>query len=207
MATHLSSAASPADASRRASPPCGARLGPPRRGRWSRYGAAVALLPMLFAGTVARAAALDDAERPPAPRADAILVVKSEHRLYLLRDGVAIRSYPVKLGLNPVGPKRHEMDFRTPEGRYVIDGRNRNSRYFRALHVSYPNAEDRREAAAQRVRPGGDIMIHGLPNAPQKDPAYYQSQDWTNGCIALSNDDLLEVWALVPRRVPVEIRP
>jgi murein L,D-transpeptidase YafK len=170
-------------------------------------------LPLLAAAALlcvdvgARASSLDDGDRAGPTRADAILVVKSEHRLYLLHGGAVVRSYPVKLGLNPVGPKRHEMDFRTPEGRYMIDGRNANSRYFRALHVSYPNAEDRREAAALRVRPGGDIMIHGLPNAPQKPLAYYQTQDWTNGCIALSNEDLREVWSLVPARVPVEIRP
>ena len=150
---------------------------------------------------------MEDGYRPSPPRADSILVVKSEHRLYLLHGGAVVRSYSVKLGLNPVGPKRHEMDFRTPEGRYVIDGRNPNSRYFRALHVSYPNADDRREAAAQRLRPGGDIMIHGLPNTPQKPLSYYQTQDWTNGCIALSNEDLLELWALVPERVPVVIQP
>jgi murein L,D-transpeptidase YafK len=176
-------------------------------GRALRALLGAALAVSLGAATTARASSIEDGYRPAAPRANLILVVKSEHRLYLLRDGDVVRSYPVKLGLNPVGPKRHEMDFRTPEGRYMIDGRNRNSRYFRALHVSYPNADDRREAAALRVRPGGDIMIHGLPNAPQKPLSYYQSQDWTNGCISLSNEDMLEVWSLVPSRVPVEIRP
>ena len=172
----------------------------------SRTGLAAGLAVLLLAAGASHASSVEDGDRSP-PRANLVLVVKSEHRLYLLRDGEVLRSYPVKLGLNPVGPKRHEMDFRTPEGRYMIDGRNRNSRYFRALHVSYPNAEDRREAAAMRVRPGGDIMIHGLPNTPQKPLSYYQSQDWTNGCISLSNEDMLEVWSLVPSRVPVEIRP
>ena len=168
---------------------------------------AAALPALLLAGVAARASAIEDGYRPAPPPPDSILVVKSEHRLYLFRAGTVVRSYPVRLGLNPVGPKRHEMDFRTPEGRYVIDGRNRHSRYFRALHVSYPNADDRREAAAMRARPGGDIMIHGLPNAPQKPLSYYQTQDWTNGCIALSNEDLLDLWARVPSRIPVEIRP
>jgi len=177
------------------------------RSRWAATLSVLALLSPLVGGVAARASSIDEIDRLPPPRADSILVVKSEHRLYLLHGGAVVRSYTVRLGLNPVGPKRHEMDFRTPEGRYVIDGRNPNSRYFRALHVSYPNAEDRREAAAQRVRPGGDIMIHGLPNAPQKPLSYYQTQDWTNGCIALSNEDLLELWALVPTRVPVVIRP
>jgi murein L,D-transpeptidase YafK len=140
-------------------------------------------------------------------RADSLLIVKSEHRLYVMRDGQPLRSYPIALGLSPVGPKRQEYDFRTPEGRYVIDARRPNSRYFRALHVSYPNAEDRRQAAEHHVSPGGDIMIHGLPNVLHKPLSYYQTQDWTNGCIALSNEDLLEVWSMVRQRIPVEIRP
>jgi len=147
-----------------------------------------------------------DPELPP-PRADALLVVKSEHRLYVMRDGQPLRSYPIALGLSPVGPKRQEFDFRTPEGRYVIDARRTNSHYFRALHVSYPNPEDLKQAAERHVSPGGDIMIHGLPNVLHKPLSYYQTQDWTNGCIALSNDDLLEVWAMVRERTPLEIRP
>jgi murein L,D-transpeptidase YafK len=162
---------------------------------------------LLLLSTVSPASADPGRAADPTWRADAILVVKSEHRLYLLRDGQAVRSYPIALGLSPVGPKRQEYDFRTPEGRYVIDGRRPNSHYFKALHVSYPNEDDRRQAAERRVAPGGDIMIHGLPNAPQKPLSYYQSQDWTNGCIALSNEDLLDLWARVPARIPIEIRP
>ena len=141
------------------------------------------------------------------PPADAILVIKSEHRLYLLHDGLPVRSYSIALGLSPVGPKRQEYDFRTPEGRYVIDARRANSRYFRALHVSYPNTDDRKRAAERHVPAGRDIMIHGLPNVMQKPSSYYRTQDWTNGCIALSNEDVLELWALVHDRIPVEIVP
>ncbi len=148
-----------------------------------------------------------DAKTQSSLLADSILVVKSEHRLYLLRDGQPLHSYTIALGLSPVGPKRQEYDFRTPEGRYIIDARQPNSRYFRALHVSYPNTEDRKQAAERHVSAGGDIMIHGLPNVMQKPLSYYQTQDWTNGCIALSNEDLREVWALVRDRIPVEIRP
>jgi len=155
----------------------------------------------------ARAETADDERLEPAPRADSILIVKSERRLYLMRDGQPLRSYRIALGLSPVGPKRQEFDFRTPEGRYVIDARRASSRYFKALHVSYPNADDARQAAARHVSPGGDIMIHGQPNEPSKPLSYYETRDWTNGCIALSNDDLLEVWALVKGRIPVEIRP
>ena len=154
--------------------------------------------------------ALQQADFAPPPvvlQPDAILVVKSEHRLYLMSNGIPFRSYPIRLGLTPVGPKRQEFDFRTPEGHYIIDSRSRSCRYFRALHVSYPNAEDRRQAAQRHVAPGGDIMIHGMPNAPRRPLSYYETEDWTNGCIALSNEDLLEVWSLVPVRVPIEIRP
>ena len=172
------------------------------------FARALMLLPLLLVPGVSAWASLPaDEEAVSSQGADSILVVKSERRLYLMRNGQAVRSYPVKLGLSPVGPKRQEYDFRTPEGHYVIDGRRSNSHYFRALHVSYPNSEDRQQAAASHVAPGGDIMIHGLPNVPHKPLSYYQTRDWTNGCIALSNHDLLEVWAMVRRRVPVEIRP
>jgi murein L,D-transpeptidase YafK len=170
--------------------------------------AAMVLVSLALSPAFAPAAASEGAAKTPsAPPADSILVVKSEHRLYLMRDGQPVRSYAIALGLSPVGPKRQEYDFRTPEGHYVIDARRPNSRYFRALHVSYPNSDDRKQAAERHVSAGRDIMIHGLPNVMQKPLSYYQTQDWTNGCIALSNEDLLEVWALVHDRIPVEIRP
>jgi murein L,D-transpeptidase YafK len=173
-----------------------------------RLRATMALLALVLSPAFAAAAPSEDgAKTPSAPPADSILVVKSEHRLYLMRDGQPVRSYAIALGLSPVGPKRQEYDFRTPEGHYFIDARRPNSRYFRALHVSYPNSDDRRQAAERHVSAGRDIMIHGLPNVMRKPLSYYQTQDWTNGCIALSNEDLLEVWALVHDRIPVEIRP
>jgi murein L,D-transpeptidase YafK len=170
---------------------------------------ALVIFILLFLSPVldALGASTGDGKPLSSPLADSILIIKSEHRLYLIRDGRPLRSYTVALGLSPVGPKRQEYDFRTPEGRYIIDARRPNSHYFRALHVSYPNTEDRKQAAERHVSAGGDIMIHGLPNVMQKPLSYYQTQDWTNGCIALSNEDLLEVWALVHDRIPVEIRP
>lgn len=155
----------------------------------------------------ARAGSMESAKAPASPPADSILIFKSERRLYLMHDGVPVRSYAIALGLSPVGAKRQEYDFRTPEGRYFIDARQPNSRYFRALHVSYPNNDDRKQAAERHVSAGRDIMIHGLPNVRQKPLSYYQTQDWTNGCIALSNENLLELWALVHDRIPVEILP
>ena len=139
--------------------------------------------------------------------ADAVLVVKSEHRLYLLRDGQPFKSYHVVFGLNPSGHKEREGDFRTPEGAYRLDARNAGSDYFLSIHVSYPSEVDEARAHHHHWKPGGSIMIHGLPNVPRKRPEYYQSADWTDGCIALTNDDMLEVWLLTRANTPIEIRP
>jgi murein L,D-transpeptidase YafK len=143
----------------------------------------------------------------PLVAADYVLVRKSERRLYLLREGRVLRSYPVRLGLNPDGHKEQEGDFRTPEGVYSIASRNPRSEFFLSLKVSYPSAEDREAARKRGVPPGGNIMIHGLPNVPKRSLTYYRDVDWTNGCIAVNNDDMLEIWLLTRNQVPVEIRP
>jgi murein L,D-transpeptidase YafK len=160
-------------------------------------------------GTAATQATSAQALRPagPLPSADAVLVDKSERRLYLLRNGEPFRSYRIALGLAPNGHKEREGDFRTPEGRYTIYRRNPESEFFLSLGISYPDEDDVRRARQQGVRPGGAIMIHGLPNVPKKPASYYQSADWTDGCIALSNDDMLEVWLLTRPNIPIEIRP
>ncbi len=139
--------------------------------------------------------------------ADQVLVVKSERRLYLIRDGQPYRSYKVALGLNPIGHKEREGDFRTPEGRYVLDARNSSSDFFLSIHLSYPSVDDQLNARSHRWKPGGSIMIHGMPNVPRRPADYYRSVDWTDGCIALSNDDMLEVWLLTRANTPIEIRP
>ena len=139
--------------------------------------------------------------------ADQVLVVKSERRLYLIRDGQPYRSFRVALGLNPIGHKEREGDFRTPEGRYLLDGRNASSEFFLSIHLSYPNAEDVALARRNHWRPGGSVMIHGQPNVPRRSADYYRSADWTDGCIALSNEDMLEVWLLTRSNTPIEIRP
>ena len=99
------------------------------------------------------------------------------------------------------------VDFRTPEGRYLLDLRNPNSDYFLSIHVSYPSADDRREAQQSGVDPGGAIMIHGQPNEPKRSETYYKTQDWTNGCIAVSNSDMIDIWLMTGDNVPIEIRP
>lgn len=143
----------------------------------------------------------------PLPQADAILVRKGERRLYLLRRGEVLRSYRVALGLNPVGHKERAGDFRTPEGRYRIERRNPRSDFFLSLQVSYPNPRDAANARRNGWQPGGSIMIHGLPNEPRKGADYYATQDWTDGCIALSNADMLEIWMLVSNNTPIQIEP
>jgi hypothetical protein len=139
--------------------------------------------------------------------ADRVLVKKSERRLYLLRSDRIIADYPVKLGLTPKGPKQREGDFRTPEGLYSIAGRNAHSEYFLSLEVSYPNEADLERARELGVRPGGLIMIHGQPNAPRKARHWYESNDWTDGCIAVANSDMVDIWLRTPVGIPIEIRP
>ena len=143
----------------------------------------------------------------PLPQADLIVVRKTERRLYLLHRGQVLRSYRVALGLNPVGHKERSGDFRTPEGRYRIERRNPRSDFFLSMQVSYPNTRDAAHARRNGWAPGGSIMIHGLPNEPRKNADYYATQDWTDGCIAVSNADMLEIWMLVSNNTPIEIEP
>lgn len=137
---------------------------------------------------------------PESQRADSIVVDKSERRMRLLRDGKLIRTYSILLGDAPIGHKRQQGDERTPEGAYRISGRNQNSRFHLSLRVSYPNQADRKQASARGVDPGGDIMIHG--GTP---PGY--RRDWTDGCIALTDAQIEEVWSLVPTGTPIRIDP
>jgi murein L,D-transpeptidase YafK len=139
--------------------------------------------------------------------ADSVLVVKSERKLYLLKAGRILKSIDISLGLVPTGAKGREGDFRTPEGRYLLDGRNVDSDFFLSIHVSYPNDADRARARAEGVDPGGQIMIHGLPNSPRYQPTHYRGTDWTDGCIAVSNSDMVDIWLMTRESTPIEIRP
>jgi len=141
------------------------------------------------------------------PKADLILILKREHTMELLAGGKVIRTYKVSLGQGGLPPKQREGDARTPEGHYVIDSKNEHSKYHKALHVSYPSTEDRKRAARLGVSPGGAIMIHGLPDGKAWVGARHRLFDWTLGCIAVTNDEIDEVWSLVPVGTPVEIRP
>lgn len=141
------------------------------------------------------------------PLADKVVVDKSKRELHLLKKDEIFRTFQIALGIRPVGDKQREGDFKTPEGQYTLDVRNPDSEFFLSIHVSYPNAADRNEANVAGVAPGGAIMIHGQPNSPTKSEAYYRTQDWTNGCIALSNSDMIDVWLMTGTNTAIEIRP
>ncbi len=140
-------------------------------------------------------------------QADLVIVRKAERKLFLMRGEQVLRSFPVALGLAPDGHKQREGDFRTPEGNYRLSGRNPNSEFFLAIQISYPGPDDLRRAAANGVAPGGSIMIHGLPNQPSRPLQYYQTRDWTNGCIAVSNSDMVDIWLMTPDNTPIQILP
>ena len=143
----------------------------------------------------------------PSQEADRILVVKSERKLYLINGDDVLRAMDISLGLVPVGHKEREGDFRTPEGRYRIEAKNSASDYFLSLKISYPNAEDVAHADRLGVDPGGQIMIHGLPNEPKYREGRYSGWDWTGGCIAVSNSDMVDLWLMTSVSMPIEIRP
>jgi len=141
------------------------------------------------------------------PHADEVIIDKSDRELHLLNSGKIIRTFKIALGIQPEGDKQKEGDFRTPEGKYLLDMRNPNSDYFLSIHVSYPSAADRSEARQNGLDPGGSIMIHGQPNEPSRSETYYRTQDWTNGCIAVSNSDMIDIWLMLGDNTPIEIRP
>lgn len=134
-------------------------------------------------------------------------MLKKEHTLLLLRGDQVLKTYKVALGGEPVGPKQQEGDHKTPEGAYVLDRRNERSRFYRAIHISYPNEEDQRRAAAKGVPPGGDIMIHGLPNGFGWLGEAHRVRDWTDGCIAVTDAEMDEIWRAVRDGTPIEIKP
>ena len=140
-------------------------------------------------------------------RADSIVILKKDHVMNLVAGGEVIRAYKVALGQGGLAPKQREGDARTPEGHYVIDAKFEHSAYHKALHVSYPNAQDRKRSARLGVPPGGAIMIHGLPNGKGWVGAGHRLYDWTLGCIAVTDQEIDEIWTLVPVGTPVEIRP
>jgi murein L,D-transpeptidase YafK len=138
---------------------------------------------------------------------DRVVVYKQERRLVLLSQGKELKSYRVALGGEPKGPKTRQGDHRTPEGLYVLDSRNANSHFYKAFHISYPNSKEIASARRLGFNPGGDIMLHGLPKEYAFVGKAHALHDWTDGCIAVSNEEMDEIWTLVRVGTPIEIRP
>jgi murein L,D-transpeptidase YafK len=140
-------------------------------------------------------------------KADRVVVLKTERKLILMQGDLVLRVYRVALGRYPIGPKRQEGDARTPEGSYTLDFKLEDSDFYKAIRVSYPNQQDITYARAHGVEPGGKIMIHGLPNKLRATRVGHPTIDWTQGCIAVTNGEMDEIWAMIEPGTPIEIHP
>ena len=155
---------------------------------------------------------------------DEIKVYKSKHKMDLLLDGIVVKSYRVMLGNGGMSPKRQEGDQLVPEGQYILDEKNPNSKYHRSIHISYPNDEDRERARETGVDPGGSVFIHGVPNSKSKIVEWLLNRlvkikdhtkskklekllDWTKGCIAVSNQEAEEIFDNISTPTPITIYP
>jgi murein L,D-transpeptidase YafK len=161
----------------------------------------------LIAGIACSLALASLAHAAESTKADRLLIEKAARRLTLFANDAPIRTYTVSLGGNPVGPKQREGDQRTPEGLYSINARNSNSSFHRSLQISYPDEEDRARASSAGVDPGGLIMIHGIRNGLGWVGRLHRFFDWTDGCIAVTDAEMDEIWELVEIGTPVEIKP
>jgi murein L,D-transpeptidase YafK len=168
-----------------------------------RTGSIFVLLALLWSVTFAA----DQRAAFATPTVDRIVVAKADRTMTLMQNGKAFKTYKVALSREPVGPKEREGDHRVPEGMYTIDSKNAHSRFHLALHVSYPNAADRERAGKLGVKPGGNIEIHGLGNTYGWVGSLQRQIDWTDGCIAVTNSEIDEIWSMVPVGTPLEIRP
>lgn len=164
---------------------------------------ALLLIAILATGVVAPA----EAAAGPTLTADRVLVIKSERELYLIRNERVVATYHVALGRSPVGDKMFEGDGRTPEGIYFLAEKNAGSRFYRSIRISYPSPRDYAEAGKYGERPGGLVMIHGQPD--YAGTGYYGSRewDWTEGCIAVSNAEMDQIWDATAVGTPIEILP
>lgn len=177
-------------------------------GRWSLpsptrvINASLSLLTLAALSTQAFPASLPTSS---SATPDKVVVLKGERKLLLLKGDQVLKTYTISLGANPLGPKTRQGDRKTPEGNYVLDRHNAHSQYHKSIHISYPNADDVARAKQLGIAPGGDLFIHGLPNdykGPTDDPG-----DWTDGCIALTNHEIDEIWQAVPDGTPIQIKP
>jgi murein L,D-transpeptidase YafK len=144
---------------------------------------------------------------PANARADHVIVLKKERTLSLLREGSILKTYKVALGGDPSGAKTRQGDHRTPEGAYVLDRRNVHSKFHKSIHISYPDAKDLARARETGVPAGGDVYVHGLPNGYRWVGASHRLADWTDGCVAVNDEEIDEIWRVVPDGTPIEIRP
>ena len=140
-------------------------------------------------------------------KADMVLVLKSQKKMYLKKEGEILKEYDVVFGANPKGHKEKEGDERTPEGKYILDYKKPDSAYYKAIHISYPNEEDIKKAEKKGVDPGGQIMIHGQKKYFGRSSFIMQRFNWTDGCIAVTNSEMDEIWNAVDVGTPIEIRP
>lgn len=140
-------------------------------------------------------------------QADKVVVIKKKRVLLLLKNGTVLKKYRIAIGRNPVGRKTRLGDGKTPEGEYVLDRRNPNSRFYRSIHISYPNADDLERARGKGVTPGSAIMIHGLPKNYEDVGKLHTVTNWTRGCIAVTNGEIDEIWSLVADGTPIVIKP
>jgi len=144
---------------------------------------------------------------PATARADHVVVVKKERTLSLMRQGKVLKTYKVALGGDPAGAKTQQGDHKTPEGDYVLDRRNPHSKFHKSIHISYPEAKDLARAREMGVSAGGDVYVHGLPNGYRSVGASHRLTDWTDGCVAVRDEEIDEIWRVVPDGTPIEIRP
>ncbi len=170
------------------------------------------LLLLIAAGAIVLAVASSGvfaSRKPPLPaaaRANLVVIEKSAHRMSLYAHRRLLRVYTISLGSGGLDPKASQGDGLTPEGHYEIDRHNTHSSFYLALHINYPSAMDKKVAAARGVAPGGDVMIHGLRNYTGWIGTWQRAIDWTDGCIAVTDDEMDEIWRAVPNGTPVEIR-
>lgn len=144
---------------------------------------------------------------PRSAKADRVVVAKKDRTLTLLSQGKVLKTYKTALGGKPVGPKVRQGDHKTPEGVYILDRRNAHSQFYHSIHISYPNVQDRARARKLGVSPGGDIYVHGLPNGYDWLGSSHRLKDWTDGCIAVINEEMDEIWRAVPDGTAIEIGP
>jgi len=166
-----------------------------------------AVVALAFLSIVLAASQAQHRDTPADAKAERVLVLKHQHILQLLHNGKVVKRYKVALGGSPVGPKTQQGDHKTPEGIYVLDSRNAKSQFYKSLHISYPTPAQRTAARQRGVSPGGDVFVHGLPGGWRALGAAHRLRDWTDGCIAVTDDEMDEIWLAVADGTPIEIRP